>query len=232
MVDDAAGRADDDVRPPREDDGLRHHVHPAHERGRPGTDPGAQRFKLFRNLDGELARGGQDEREEGLGGVDEALQDGEGKGARFAGASLGEADDVLAWGSGGGVEGGVVGWAASPRVASRPGARRPRRVRHGRLMMTPHRRTNAHGRRPRARRAARDGGPPPRPCDPPRASLTPSMRPILSYSYLSAVGARPPSGCRSGSPTRAQPPRPPAVCKRQAPQTQRTRCRLVRRAPS
>ena len=160
------------------------------------------------------------------------LENRQGESPRLAAPGLRQADDVLAWGSGGGVEGGVVGWAASPRVASRPGARRPRRVRHGRLMMTPHRRTNAHGRRPRARRAARDGGPPPRPCAPPRASLTPAMRPILSSSYLSAVGARPPSGCRSGSPTRAQPPRPPAVCKRQAPQTQRTRCRLVRRAPS
>ena len=96
VVHDAPGGADDDVRPLTQLDGLRHHVDAAHEHGGLDADAGAQRLELLADLDGELARRGEHEREERLGLVQELLQDGQRECAGLAAARLRQTDDVLA----------------------------------------------------------------------------------------------------------------------------------------
>lgn len=50
VVDDAAGRADDDVRALGKCDGLRHHVDAADQRRAAHADDGPERLKLSREL--------------------------------------------------------------------------------------------------------------------------------------------------------------------------------------
>jgi hypothetical protein len=76
---------------------LRHHVDAADQHRRLEADASAQRLKLLGDLDGQLARGRQHQRIQLLRRVQQALQDGQRKRARLAGACLGEADDVVAW---------------------------------------------------------------------------------------------------------------------------------------
>lgn len=45
-------------------------------------------LKLLGNLDGQLSRGREDESVEGLGLIEEALDDGKGEGARLSGTGL------------------------------------------------------------------------------------------------------------------------------------------------
>ena len=96
VVHHAPGRAHDDVRPLSERDTLRHHVDAADERRRLDADAGAQRLELLGDLDGELARWREHQREKRLGAVQELLQDGQRERAGLAGTGLREADDVLA----------------------------------------------------------------------------------------------------------------------------------------
>lgn len=96
VVHDAPRRAHDDVRPLAERHGLLRHVYAAHKRDALEADAAAERLKLLRDLDRELARGAQHERKKGLHLGEERLNDGYGKGGGFARAGLRECDNVLA----------------------------------------------------------------------------------------------------------------------------------------
>jgi hypothetical protein len=73
---------------------LCHHVYAADQDCAFDLDARAQRLELLGNLNGQLARGGQHEREEGLRLVQQLLQYGQRKGARLAGPRLRETDDI------------------------------------------------------------------------------------------------------------------------------------------
>lgn len=75
---------------------LRHHVNAADQHRALDLDPRAQRLELLSDLDGQLARGRQHEREKCLRLVQQLLQDGQRKGARLAGPRLRQADDIAA----------------------------------------------------------------------------------------------------------------------------------------
>mmetsp|Transcript_9965 Transcript_9965/g.21144 ORF Transcript_9965/g.21144 Transcript_9965/m.21144 type:complete len:347 (-) Transcript_9965:242-1282(-) len=94
VVDQPAGRADDDVRLLGEHDRLLHHVHPSDCHRALHADERAERLELLADLEGELARRRDDEREQRLRLLHELVKDGQGEGGRLAGAGLRQADDV------------------------------------------------------------------------------------------------------------------------------------------
>lgn len=94
MVDDAARGADEDVRPLADADRLLHHIDAPHEGNDFEADTGSECVKLLCDLDCQLARGGEAEREEGLRVLEERLEDGQREGARLAGARLCEPHNV------------------------------------------------------------------------------------------------------------------------------------------
>lgn len=96
VVDEPSGRCDDDVRSLAELERLGSHVHPSNDDGARQVQTGAQYAELGRNLERELARGRQDERERSAWVGSERLEDRDRKGHRLARTRLGRADAVPA----------------------------------------------------------------------------------------------------------------------------------------
>lgn len=92
----APGRADHHVRPARKRHRLRHHVDASDQHGAAHGDAGAQSLNLLGDLDGQLARGRQDQRSQGCRAVEQCLEDGQSKGARLAAARLRQPNYILA----------------------------------------------------------------------------------------------------------------------------------------
>ena len=63
VVDHSPRRANNDVWPLAQRHGLRHHLDAANQDGAAHPDAGAERLKLLRDLDGQLARGREHQRE-------------------------------------------------------------------------------------------------------------------------------------------------------------------------
>jgi hypothetical protein len=96
VVHQSARSGHDDVRSLRESD-LLIHLRDAADDGRAADAyRRAERLKLLRDLEGELARGREDAGEEPARVLPERLEDGQREGGGFAGAGGGDADDVAA----------------------------------------------------------------------------------------------------------------------------------------
>mmetsp|Transcript_814 Transcript_814/g.1081 ORF Transcript_814/g.1081 Transcript_814/m.1081 type:complete len:370 (-) Transcript_814:221-1330(-) len=115
MIQQPPRRRNHHVRQPRQRDSLRGHIHPPHDANARRADWFSERADDLVDLEGEFARGGEDEGVDGAsggGGGEEGLEEGEGEGAGFSGAGFGETDDVAAregMGEGLGLDGGRDG---------------------------------------------------------------------------------------------------------------------------